>query len=49
MTKNADPDKYKYSGNGIRCDALGSFSPSDGSRIGKVVIVFGVDMSSLVH
>ena len=45
MTKNADIDKYKYSGYGIRFDRHGFFShPSGGT--GRNVIIFGVDMSS---
>ena len=49
LTKNADSDKYKYSGYGIGFDASGSFSLSDGSGFGKNVIIFGADMSSAVH
>ena len=48
LTKNADPDKYKYSGYGIGFDSRSEFSLSDGS-IGKNVIIIGVDMSSSVH
>ena len=45
MTKNADIDKYKYSGYGIGFDRHGFFShPSGGT--GRNVIIFGVDMSS---
>ena len=45
MTKNADIDKYGYSGYGIRFDRKSSFSfPSGG--FGQNVIIFGVDMSS---
>ena len=45
LTKNAEIDKYKYSGYGIRFDRHGSFSsPSIG--FDRNVIVFGVDMSS---
>ena len=45
LTKNADIDKYKYSGYGIGFDGHGSFShPSGGT--GKNIIIFGVDMSS---
>ena len=35
LTKNADFDKYKYSGYGIGFDAWGSFLLSDGSKCGK--------------
>ena len=48
LTKNADPDKYKYSGYGIGFDSRSAFSLLDGS-MGKTVIIFGVDMSSSVH
>ena len=46
LIKNADPDTYKYSDYGIRFDTRGSFLLSDGSGIGKNVIIFGVDISS---
>ena len=45
LTKNADIDKYKYSGHGIGFDGHRVFSHSSGST-GKNVIIFGVDMSS---
>ena len=45
MTKNADIDKYKYSGYGIAFDRHGSFS-FPGTRLGRNVITFGADMSS---
>ena len=45
LTKNADIDKYKYSGYGIEFDRKGSFS-FPGAGLGKNVIIFGVDMSS---
>ena len=48
LTKNADPDKYKYSGYGIGFDSRSAFSLLDGS-MGKTAIIFGVDMSSSVH
>ena len=48
LTKNADPDKYKYSGYGIEFDSRSEFSLPDGS-MGKNVIIFEVDMSSSVH
>ena len=44
QTKNADIDKYKYSGYGIGFDRHGSFS-SPGAGLGRNVIIFGVDMS----
>ena len=45
MTKNADINKYKYSGYGIGFDRHGSFS-FPGTGLGRNVITFGVDMSS---
>ena len=45
FTKNADIEKYKYSGYGIGFDRRSSFSfPSGG--FGQNVLIFGVDMSS---
>ena len=44
LTKNADIDKYGYSGYGIGFDRNTSFSV--GNEIGKNVIIFGVGMSS---
>ena len=44
LTKNADIDKYGYSGYGIGFDRETSFS--FGNETGKNVIIFGVDMSS---
>ena len=48
LTKNADLDKYKYSGYGIGFDSRSEFSLPDGT-MGKYVIFFGADMSSFVH
>ena len=45
MTKNADIDKYGYTGYGIEFDRHGSFS-FPGTGLGRNVIIFGVDMSS---
>ena len=45
LTKNADIDKYKYSGYGIAFHRHGSFS-FPGTGLDKNVITFGVDMSS---
>ena len=47
FVKNADIDKYKYSGYGIGFDRRGTFSTANG--FGKNVIIFGVDMSFSVH
>ena len=49
LTKNADPDKYKYSGCGIGFNVSGSLLLPDGNGFGKNAIVFGADMSSSVH
>ena len=47
LTKNADPDKYGYSGYGIGFDARSQFLWSC-SEWGKKVVIFGVDNSSSV-
>ena len=48
LAKNADPDKYLYSGYSIGIDLRLEISLPDGS-VGKNVIICGVDMSSSVH
>ena len=48
LTKNPDPDKYKYSGYIIGFDSRSQFSWTYGS-MGRNIIIFGVDMSSSVH
>ena len=48
LTKNADLDKYKYSGYSIGFDLRSEFLLSDGS-IGKNVIIVGDEMISSVH
>ena len=48
LTKNADIDKYKYSGYGIGLDRRSRFSFSSGG-FGQNVFIFGVDMSSYSH
>ena len=48
MTKNADIDKYGYSGYGIGFDRRGSFSFSGGG-FGQNVLIFVVDMSFSAH
>ena len=45
LTKNAEFDKYGYSGYGIVFDRKSSFS-FPGGGFGQNVIIFGVDMSS---
>ena len=48
LTKNADINKYRYSGYGIEFDRRGIFSfPSD--EFGQNVLIFGIDMSSSTH
>ena len=48
LAKNGDPDKYVSSAYGIGFDSRFEFSLPDGS-VGKIVIIFGIDMSSSVH
>ena len=48
LTKNADIEKYGYSGYGIGFDRRGSFS-FPGGGFGQNVIIFEVDMSSSTH
>ena len=48
LTKNADIDKYGYSGYGIGFDRKGSFS-FPGGGYGENVVIFGADMNSSRH
>ena len=48
LTKNADPDKCKYSSYGIGFDSCSEISFADGS-MGKYVIIVGAYMSSSEH
>ena len=48
LTKNADPDKYKYRSYSIEFDSGSEFSLSGGS-MGRNVIIFGADMSSSIN
>ena len=48
LTKNADPDKYPYSGYGIGFDSRLLFSFT-GFNWDKNVVIFGVNNSSSVH
>ena len=48
LTKNADIEKYKYSGYGIGFDRRSSFS-FPGRGFDQNVLLLGVDMSSTVH
>ena len=49
LSRNADLDKYKYSGYGIGFDARGNFSLSDSIRFTRNIIIFGADVSSSWH
>ena len=48
LTKNADLDKYKYTGYSIGFDSCGEYSLLNRS-VGKNVIIFGVDMNYSMH
>ena len=48
LTKNADINKYGYSGYGIGFDRKSNFSFPNGT-FGQNVIIFGVDKSSSAH
>ena len=48
LTKNADIEKYKYSGYGIGFDRRSSFSFAGGG-FGQNVLIFGADMSTSIH
>ena len=48
LTKNADIEKYKYSGYRIGFDRRSSFSILSGG-FGQNVLIFGADMSSSIH
>ena len=48
LTKNADIDKYRYSGHRIGLDRRGSFS-FPGGGFGQTVVIFGADMNSSPH
>ena len=48
LAKNADIDKYKYSGYGIGFDSKGAYLLTSGN-FGRNVIIFEADMSSSVH
>ena len=48
LTKNAEIEKYKYSGYGIGFDRRSSFS-FPGGRFGQNVLIFGADISSSIH
>ena len=48
LTKNADIEKYKYSGYGTGFDRTSSFSFTGGG-FGQNVLIFGADMSTSIH
>ena len=48
LTKNADMEKYKYSGYGIGFDGRSSFLFLSGG-FGQNILIFGADMSSSIH
>ena len=48
LTKNADIEKYGYSGYGIGFDRRSAFSFPSG-RFGQNVLIFRVDMSCSAH
>ena len=48
LTKNADIDKYRYSGYGIGFDRRSSFS-FPGGGLAQNIIIFGADMNSSIH
>ena len=48
LTKNADVDKYRYSGCGNGFDRKSSFS-FPGGKFGQNVLIFGAYMSSSAH
>ena len=48
LTKNADIEKYGYSGYGTGFDRRSSFS-FPGGAFGQNVLIFGVDLSSFAH
>ena len=48
LTKNADIEKYKYSGYGIGFDRRSSFSFTGGG-FGQNLLIFGADMSTSIH
>ena len=48
LTKNANPERYWYSGYSIGFDSCSGFSSTAGS-MGKNVMIFGSNMSSTVN
>ena len=48
LSKNAEFGKYNYSWYGIKFQARGRFSSSEGTGFGKNIIIFDDDMNSPV-
>ena len=48
LTKNTDPDKFKFTAYGIGFDFRSGFLFTDGSY-GQNVFIFGANMSSSLH
>ena len=48
LTANPDPGRYSYSGYCVSFDVRGTFSLRN-NGYGKIVVIFGADMSSSVH
>ena len=48
LTRNADPDKYGYSGYGIKLNARPQFLLSNG-KWGKHIVISGVNKISPTH
>ena len=48
LTKNADIDKYGYTGYGIEFDRKSVFS-FPGTGFGQNILIFGADISSSAH
>ena len=47
LTKNADPNKYKYGGYGIGFDSRSLYSLTDNTTR-RIIIIFGADVNSSV-
>ena len=48
LTENVDRNKYSYSGYNIAFDARSAFSLSSSDRLGRNVMICGVDNSSSI-
>ena len=49
ITKNADPDKFRYSDYGVGFTINGTLPLSDSSGFNKSVIICGADMGLFAH